>query len=60
MEAARSTETSVNLYQIKVPHVPDDNRHTFHSRRRENLQSSTTLISSLCLWYENSTFWLQV
>jgi hypothetical protein len=37
MEAARTSETSVNLYQTTRRNNPEDSQ--FHTRRRENLKS---------------------
>jgi hypothetical protein len=37
MEAASTSETSVNFYQTARPNNPEDNRP--HTRRRENLRS---------------------
>jgi hypothetical protein len=38
MEAAETSETSVNFYQITLRNNPEDNH--LHNRRRENLKSN--------------------
>jgi hypothetical protein len=38
MEAARTSETSVNFYQTTRHNTPEDGSH-LHTRRRENLKS---------------------
>jgi hypothetical protein len=35
MEAASTSETSVNFYRITWSNIPEDNHHTYH---RENLK----------------------
>jgi hypothetical protein len=44
MEAASTSETSVNFYQTTRCNIPEDSR--LHTRRRENLNSHDALISS--------------
>jgi hypothetical protein len=41
MEAARTSETSVDIYLITRQYIPEDSE--LHTRRRENLKSHTNL-----------------
>jgi hypothetical protein len=42
MEAANTSETSVNFYQTTWPNVPEDSH--LHTRRRQNLKSHQEMI----------------
>jgi hypothetical protein len=43
MEAAESSETSVDLRQAALPHIPDDS--TRHSHKRDNVVSGIEVSS---------------
>jgi hypothetical protein len=46
MEAARTSETSVNFYQTTQRYNPEDS--LLHTRFRENLKSHATGLFALC------------
>jgi hypothetical protein len=48
MEALRSSETTVTIYQTSWSHIPEENN--LHGHRRENLKSIMKVINSqFCL-----------
>jgi hypothetical protein len=51
MEAARTSETSVNVYQTTRRYNPEDSH--LHTRLRENLKSQATGFFELCFVQKN-------
>jgi hypothetical protein len=54
MEAARTSETSVNFYQTTRRYNPEES--DLHTRRRENLKSHQMLIDYQWQWEQNTIY----